>query len=107
MEVRHRTPFWVVAGSGVVRRGGGPPRNGRQESSPYDGVLPRPLPQPGEARLGCADERLAVDGDESEGRLPVAPLEVVEQAPVQVPAHVDAVRDCRLEPLEGAGRVGD
>ena len=57
------------------------------------------------ARLDGALLRGAVDGDEPERR-PVAedPLEVVEQRPVEVAAHVEAVAQARLDAAQRARR---
>src|SRR4051794_21122793 len=51
----------------------------------------RHLAEPVEARLRLPLEGGAVDRDQPERRVPVPPLVVVEQAPVQVATHVDAV----------------
>ena len=58
--------------------------------------------------FGRPREGLPVDRDEAE-RLAeaVVPLEVVEQAPVAVAAHVDAVGDARVYAAQGAGDVVD
>src|SRR5207248_6320030 len=63
------------------------------------------LAQPAGARLHRALLRLTVDGDEAERR-PVAerPLEVVEQRPVEVAQHVEAVVEA---PSDAAERLGD
>ena len=50
--------------------------------------------EPGEAGLWTAFECFAVYRDEPEGGFPAAPLEVVQQAPVQVAAHVDPLIHC-------------
>src|SRR5580692_10117658 len=57
-----------------------------------EGVFPGDLTEPGRARLRAALEGLAVDGNEAEFRpVAVGPFEVVEQAPREVAADVDAV----------------
>src|SRR4051812_43578070 len=58
--------------------------------------------------LGCADERLSVHGDQTELR-PIAerPLEVVQQRPVEVAAHVDAVGEASPDAFECVAHVCD
>src|ERR1700722_8244137 len=99
----------------------GRPRTGRQRpvGSPEDrhagsgsgdrwrsdeGVVPGALPEPGRARLRAALERLPVDGDEAEFRpVAVGPFEVVEQAPREVAADVDAVVQTAANTPESVG----
>src|SRR5262245_63762811 len=64
--------------------------------------------EPAGARLRGALEGRAIDGDESEsGAVAEGPLEIVEEAPVRVPAHVDAVGDRPLHALERLADVVD
>src|SRR5688500_17657359 len=59
-----------------------------------EGVGPSDPPQPGGALLGRALEGVPVARHDPEARpVAVRPLEVVEQAPVRVAAHVDALVD--------------
>ena len=60
------------------------------------------LSEPREARLRGAARRSRDPRDEPERRAEAAPLVVVERAPVQVAAHVDAVVDARVHGLERA-----
>src|SRR5262245_56548741 len=56
-------------------------------------VLPRDLTQITCARLDCALLRCAVDRHEPELRAVTHdPFEIIEQRPVNIPAHVDPVR---------------
>src|SRR6266516_900579 len=69
---------------------------------PAQSAGPGDLAQPGCARPGMPRERLAVDGHESErGRVAERPLEVVEQRPVEVAAHVDALGEARQDLTHG------
>src|SRR4051812_43790718 len=61
---------------------------------------------PERASLQCAPLGLEVDRDDPEpARVAVLPLEVVEQRPHVVAAHVDALVDCALERREVAAEV--
>src|SRR4051794_29763696 len=88
----------------ALMRGGRPRRRGAASTagsplaaitSTYrlDGVRPSDRAEPGEARLGSALERAGFDFDQAEGTVPVAPLVVVERAPMEVPADVGALTD--------------
>src|SRR2546422_573099 len=74
---------------------------------------PRLRPEPAGARLGAARLRRAVDGPQAEGgAVAEEPLEVVEQAPVDVATHVDPVGEagehapeCPRDELDALGVV--
>src|SRR5207248_793887 len=81
---------------------------GGRASWQVEGVGPGHGPQPGRARPGVALEGGAVDPHEPERRaVAERPLEIVERAPVRVPAHVDAVVEAAADPLQGPANVGD
>src|SRR5664280_2524866 len=64
--------------------------------------------QPGRAGLLTALECGPVHLDQPEGRtVPEHPLEIVQQAPVEVPPDVDAVVEAALESGQGPGHVLD
>src|SRR5205823_13363059 len=72
-------------------------RSSRQRVRLRDG------PEPAGARLGAACLRRAVDGHQAEGgAVAEDPLEVVEQAPVHVAAHVDPVGEAGEHAAERA-----
>src|SRR5919106_5999199 len=78
---------WMRTSSGTI------PDHARiMGTSGVEAVRPRDLAEPAGARLHGAGLRLAVDGDQAERRaVAERPLEVVEQRPVEVAAHVEAV----------------
>src|SRR5205807_2422969 len=89
------TPFIISSQSLPVPR----IRPRKRTSRWIKGVCPGHCPKPRRARLGLAFEGRAVDGHEPEGgSIAEGPLEVVESAPVRVPAHVDAVVEAPAGP---------
>ena len=83
------------------------PIDTRGDHRPLDRVGTGDTAQPGEAGLRTALEGFAVDGDESEGGFPSAPLEVVQQAPVQVATDVDPIIHRIAQVPQGFACVGD
>src|SRR5699024_5063454 len=65
------------------------------------------LTEPGGGWFRGAGEGVPVHGDQAEGRVPAAPLVVVQRRPVQVAAHVHAVGDRGGQGLQRLGGVGD
>src|SRR5262249_13631770 len=73
---------------------------------PVEAVGAADVPEPAAARLHGASLSLAVDGHEPECRaVAERPLEVVEQGPVEVAAHVDAVVETAADAPQRLGYV--
>src|SRR5690554_6656198 len=86
----------VATGVGVSRESGPLPRGRRSAEGlslpPREGVAANHLAEPAGAGLGAPLLGGPIDLDETEpGPVAEGPLEVVEQAPVRVAEHVDAL----------------
>ena len=117
---RRPDPSWLrpAGGSlciGIITRIGPMPLASlpRRRVPPHEwgGPLPlasRHLAQPGQARPRMAGEGLPVHRDQAEGRrVAERPLEVVEQRPVEVRAHVDPFGEARQDLAHRGVDVGD